>query len=176
MGIGRSRTECAIVWSVSDEDILREGIVKNSPASTDYRPPLAGQVIGEADTGSEVVIVLVVELAGRNQAAGNRGIETVEEIVFLTCDSEVVPANAVVDGESRGPAKTVLNIEAMTIFEGVPARVALRLFSAARQALQKSLEIRYIGAVVGRILMLEKPSFPRKVLSWITWMVVRRNS
>ncbi len=106
------------------EDVLREGIVEQSPAAADNCPSLAGHVIGEPEARGEVVVILVIELVRGRYVRSSRRIQAVEEAVLLSHHTEVVPTDAEIECQLGIHSEAVLNIEAVVIFERVAECVA----------------------------------------------------
>src|ERR1700722_8457831 len=140
-GKRRSRTKRAVIGYVPEEDILRKRVVEQAPAAAKYGPSLAARVIREAEARRKIVVILVVQLVGRNHTVTSL-VQLIKKMVLLAHYSEVVPAHAEVHGEAWGQAEAVLNIEAMVVFKGMAPGVALGLLAAAGNALQKSFQRR----------------------------------
>src|SRR6266849_557704 len=125
---------------MAQEDILRECIVEQAPTTTDDGPALAGQVVSKSDTWSKIIEVLVIELTGGNHISNSR-VEAVEQIVLLADYAEVVPADAIVQSETIGPAEAVLQVEGVAIFKGMPLAVARCYFAATGKTFEESREV-----------------------------------
>jgi len=86
-------------------------------------------------------MVLVIELTSGNHISDRR-IEPVEQVVLLADDAEVIPAHAIVQSQTIGPAEAVLHVEAVVIFERMPRTVSLRYFAAIRVTCQETGKVR----------------------------------
>ena len=95
---------------MAEEDVLGESVVEQSPSSSDHGSPLTSNVVGKANARRKVVVILVIQLIGRRQVSCRIRIELVEEVVFLSNDSEIIPAHTIIHGQARRPAEAVLEI------------------------------------------------------------------
>jgi len=95
-----ARVEAAVIGQVSQEEVLREGVVENAEAGANYRLAFAEGIPGQAEARSEVVVVRLVKAAepGRPYLRqGDRGCGRVKpgniakQVVLFLDDTEVVP-------------------------------------------------------------------------------------
>src|SRR5581483_6692683 len=108
---------------MSEKDILGGRVVEHSPSAADDGLSLASQVIRKCNARGKVVVVLIVELADLVGVSRSR-VEAVEQVILLTHDAKIVPAQSHVQRQARSPAKAVLKIPAVVVLEGVAHCVA----------------------------------------------------
>src|SRR5581483_10944116 len=120
--VGGTRVE-GVVRQLSGEEVLREGVVEQSPAGAEHGFTLSEDVVGEAETRAEVVPVLGIQaartarLSNVLQVSGGR--KNAEQIVLLADHAVIIPAQTVVKGELRSEAPVVLEVEGVVVLEGV---------------------------------------------------------
>ncbi len=143
----RSGTERAVVGKMSQEHVLREGIVENAISGAKHRRPLTRGIPGERHARSEILVVGIVESRWTARSADLHQRSTVvrqqpvEQIVLLARYTKVVPAQAQVQRQARRPAEAVLDVESVAVLVFVPVGVAGGLAPAGRQAFDKSNQI-----------------------------------
>ena len=111
---------------MAEENVLREGVIVHAPATADHRLAPPGHVVGEGHSRSEIVVVLLVELADRHLGLRRR-VEAIEQIALLVHNTEVVPPQTQIQCQPRRPAEAVLNVKRMAVFGRVPPRIASSL-------------------------------------------------
>src|SRR5258708_7788220 len=110
---------------MTDEDVLREGVVEQAPTGTNHSAPFPGHVIDDPNARRKIVVILVVQLADVSQSRFDGRVESIEQVAPLTGDAEVIPPHAIVDCQPRCPAEAVLDIEAVVVFYRMTPRTAL---------------------------------------------------
>src|ERR1043165_833091 len=130
---------------MSQKDILREGVIEQTPAASDNRSSFAGHIVGEGHTRCEVVVIGIVEIrrAAISHLHGRpavRWIKPVEEVVLLFHNSEVIPAQAKIESQARRQPVTVLQINTVTVFRSMPLSVPGDLGATIRNAFEERFQ------------------------------------
>ena len=131
--IGRAGIEVRRIRQVAHHHVLRESVVEHSEAGADYGLTISRDVPREAEAGSEIFLVRVVETAqtglanlGESESVVS-GVEigdVAEQVIFLPHDSEIIPSHAVVESQPWGQAEAVLSIEAEVVLVGMARGIA----------------------------------------------------
>ena len=123
------------------EHVLRERIIKNSPAATDNGLFSARDVPGSANTRGPIVVIRIVKTPIRDLNIGpGAGIKIGEIAVLLLNNAEIVVTQTEVQREFARHVDAVLNIPGIRIFKGVAVRIPLPLRTAVRNTGQKISE------------------------------------
>src|SRR5579871_482552 len=147
--VGRARIEVRRVGKVAERHVLGERIVEHAKSGTNHGLSFTSYVPGSADARGEILLVRIVKTAQarlsnlrqRERSTGGIQVRNVaEEVVLLLHDSEIVPAQTVVEGQVRGRAEAILNIKTEVVFKGVASRIAEVLESAVDVSRQEILQ------------------------------------
>src|SRR6185437_4011263 len=117
---------------LADEEVLGESVIVHSPTGADDRLAIAARVPCNCGARAKVVHVSRIELLGQVDCAGC-GIQQAEAVLVFSNDSEVVPAQTIVEGEAVREAEIVLQIERVVVLKSLAGRIALCLAATVRR-------------------------------------------
>ena len=128
---------------MADEEVLREGVVEESPAGAHDGLAFAAHVPGKAHAWREIIQVALVQLiksaaADLHQPALQ--IKITKQIVLLADDAEVVIAQSEVQRQPLAPAEGVLQVSGVRVLKRLAPRIAFRRATAAQGAGKKIFE------------------------------------
>src|SRR5213080_5200184 len=109
---------------MAKEDVCRIGVIEQSPSATNHGSPLASNIVGKRQAGSKVVVILGVQLFGRNVVPAVGGVKGPEQPILFAGDSEIIPTHAVGQCQARRPPEAILHEEAMAVLEGMSSGIA----------------------------------------------------
>src|SRR6266700_6344095 len=104
---------------------MRESVIEDAPTRAENGLAPAGYVPRSADARSPVVVIRVVQATVGDLNVGSGGSIEIREIAMLFLnDSEVVVAQAQVEGEVSSHADAVLHVTCVGILKGIAIGVA----------------------------------------------------
>src|SRR5205085_9552616 len=112
---------------LADEEVLREGIVKETPTGAHNRLTLAGHVVSKTDARRKIVPIIIVELIESVCADEDKSacaIKIAQQIVLFFDDTKEVVTQARVQSEPATRAPAILKVGGVRVLRRAALRVA----------------------------------------------------